>query len=175
MICGLLSCAWRAGNCVHAGSLSLVAALQGTLGQSSAVVRCETSNATLLKLTCPSQSAPDAVTSASCDLLLPLGPSRSTRGIAFEAWAMEDYDNAGPAVVSLRLSCMAAPGSSSALSVRSASVMFEVTNVVRPIFGEAFFADGGNKSDMRRVLSGGALWQSSTQRLSAVERLFCAV
>jgi hypothetical protein len=152
--------------------VTLVALVQGTLGQSSVAIRCETSDASLLKLTCPSQSASGASTSASCDLQLPIAPSLSARGIAFAAVAMEDYDNAGPAVRNLRLWCMAARGSSSALFVRSTSVIFEVTNVVLPIFSEAFFADGGNKSETRRVLSGGAFWHS-LQRLSAVDR-FCA-
>ena len=83
------------------------------------------------------------------------------RGIALGALAMEDYDNGGPATRALRLSCFAAPGSPSALEVRAASVAFEVTNVVRPIFGDADFAEGANESETRRVLSAGTcLWLS---------------
>jgi hypothetical protein len=135
--------------------------LQGTLGLSTATIRCETSNATLLRLSCPSQSATSAASSASCDLQLPLGLSLSARGIALAVVAMEDYDNGGPAVRSLRLLCMAAPVSSSDLFIRNASVLFEVANVVRPIFGDVFFADGGNKSQTRHVLIGGASWRFS--------------
>ena len=87
---------------------------------------------------------------------MPLALSLSMRGIALGALAMEDYDNGGPATRALRLSCFAAPGSPSALEVRAASVAFEVANVVRPIFGDADFAEGANESETRRVLSAGA-------------------
>jgi hypothetical protein len=132
--------------------------LQGTLEQPAVAIRCESPNATLLHLVCPSQSAAVAAASTgsvSCDVQLPLSLSLSVRGIALVALAMEDYDNGGPATRALRLSCFAAPGSPSALEVRAASVAFEVTNVVRPIFGDADFAEGANESETRRVLSAG--------------------
>ncbi len=119
-------------------------------------IRCDSPSATL-QLVCPSQFAAVAAAStgsASCDVQLPLLPS--VRGIALGALAMEDYDNGGPATRALRLSCVAVPGSPSALDVRPASVDFEVTNVVRPIFGDADFAEGANESETRRVLSAGA-------------------
>ena len=126
-------------------------------------IRCESPNATLL-LVCPSQSAAVAAAStgsASCDVQLPLSLALSVRGIALGALAVEDYDNGGPATRALRLSCIAAPGSPSALDVYAASVAFEVTNVVRPIFGDADFAEGANESETRRVLSAGTcLWLS---------------
>ena len=138
--------------------------LQGTLEQAAATIRCESPNATLLQLVCPSQVAAIAASAtgaASCDVQLPLALSLSMRGIALGALAMEDYDNGGPATRALRLSCFAAPGSPSALEVRAASVAFEVTNVVRPIFGDADFAEGANESETRRVLSAGTcLWLS---------------
>jgi hypothetical protein len=87
---------------------------------------------------------------------LPLPLSLSTRGIALVALAVEDYDNGGPAVRLLRLSCTAAPGSPTALEVRAAAVTFEVANVVRPIYGDADFAEGANESQTRRLLSAGA-------------------
>ena len=133
--------------------------LQGTLDQPAAAIRCESPNATLLQLVCPSQSAaaPAAYgSSPSCDMQLPLSLSLSTRGIAFVALAVEDYDNGGPVMRPLRLLCTAAPGSPTALDVRAAVVTFEVTNVVRPIFGHADFAEGANESETRRLLSAGA-------------------
>ncbi len=132
--------------------------LQGTLDQPAAAIRCESPNATL-QLVCPSQSTAVAAVStgsSSCDVQLPLSLALSVRGIALGALAMEDYDNGGPATRALRLSCFAAPGSPSALDVRAASVALEVTNVVRPIFGDADFAEGANESETRRVLSAGA-------------------
>jgi hypothetical protein len=137
----------------------LVAGAQGTFGQTAAVVRCESSNSTQLQLVCPSQSATSATTgstSESCDLQLPLVLPLATRGIALSAVAMEDYNNGGPAVRSVPLSCVAVPGPASSLDIRSASVRFEITNVVRPIFGDADFADGGNQTETRRVLNAGA-------------------
>ena len=107
---------------------------------------------------CPSQAAAVAAASTgsvSCDVQLPLSLALSVRGIALGAVAMEDYDNGGPATRALRLSCFAAPGSPSALDVRAASVALEVTNIVRPIFGRADFAEGANESETRRVLSAG--------------------
>ena len=107
---------------------------------------------------CPSQAAAVAAASTgsvSCDVQLPLSLALSVRGIALGAVAMEDYDNGGPATRALRLSCFAAPGSPSALDVRAASVALEVTNIVRPIFGHADFAEGANESETRRVLSAG--------------------
>ena len=68
---------------------------------------------------------------------------------------MEDYDNSAPAMRTVPLSCKGTLG----LDIRAASVNFEIKNVVRPIPGDIFFADGGNKSEMRRVLSGGAPWR----------------
>jgi hypothetical protein len=133
--------------------------LQGTLEQPNVAIRCESHNATLLQLVCPSQSAAAAAaytTSASCDVQLPLSLSLSVRGSALGALAMEDYHNGGPATRALRLSCFAAPGSPSALDVHAASVAFEVTNVLRPIFGDANFIERANESETRRVLSAGA-------------------
>jgi hypothetical protein len=133
--------------------------LQGTLEQPAVAIRCESPNATLLQLVCPSQVAAIAAAatgSASCDVQLPLSLTLSVRGIALGATATEDYDNGGPATRALHLSCMAAPGSPSALDVRAASVAFEVTNVVRPIFGDANFTESANESETRRVLSAGA-------------------
>jgi hypothetical protein len=129
--------------------------LQGTFEQPATAIRCESPNATLLQLVCPSQVAA-ATGAASCDVQLPLSLALSVRGIALGALAMEDYDNGGPATRILRLSCFAAPGSPSALDVRAASVAFEITNVVRPIFGDADYAEGANESEARRVLSAGA-------------------
>ncbi len=66
---------------------------------------------------------------------------------------MEDFDNGGPAFKAACLVCTGPPG----LGIRAAAVNVEITNVVRPIVGEADFAEGGNKSEARSVLKGGAL------------------
>jgi len=51
------------------------------------------------------------------------------------------------------LVCTDLPGVGS----RAAAVNVEITSVVRPIVGDADFAEGGNKSEARSVLRGGAL------------------
>ncbi len=141
--------------------------LQGPLWQSSVAVHCESSDATRLRLLCPGQSAATApAPSAFCSVTLPLPPS--TRGIALGAVAMEDYDNSAPAMRTVPLSCKGTLDSSIALDIRSASVNFEIKNVVRPIPGDVFFADGGNKSEMRRVLSRGAPWRFAWRLLVKV-------
>jgi hypothetical protein len=66
--------------------------------------------------------------------------------------AMEDFDNGGPAVKAACLVCTGPPD----LGSRAAAVNVEITNVVRPIVGDADFAEGGNKSEARSVLRGGA-------------------
>ena len=70
---------------------------------------------------------------------------------------MEDFENGGPAVKAACLVCTGLPG----LGSRAAAVNVEITNVVRPIVGEADFSEGGNKSEPRSVLRGGALSISS--------------
>jgi hypothetical protein len=66
---------------------------------------------------------------------------------------MEDFDNGGPAVKAACLVCTGPPD----LGSRAAAVNVEITNVVRPIVGDADFAEGGNKSEARSVLRGGEL------------------
>ncbi len=140
--------------------------VQGALRLPSVAIRCQSSNATLLQLVCPSAPAAASATSAPCDVQMPLALSPSVRGIELAAVAVEDYNNGGPAMRTLSLSCIATPGSvsSSALDVRAASVDFEVTNIVRPIFGDADFAEAANESETRRVLVAGSC-RSGTSRV----------
>jgi hypothetical protein len=65
---------------------------------------------------------------------------------------MEDFDNGGPAV---KAACLVCTGPAS-LGSGAVAVGVEITNVVRPIVGDADFAEGGNKSEARSVLRGGA-------------------
>ena len=88
--------------------------------------------------------------SPSCDLPVP-----AAGGVGLTLVAMEDFDNGGPAVKAACLVCTGPPG----LGSRAAGV--EITNVVRPIVGDADLAEGGNKSEPRSVLRGGALSISS--------------
>jgi hypothetical protein len=151
---------WRfaAGDCSHSG---LVAWVQGAFGLSAATIRCESSNSTLLQLVCasptPTVTAPR--TSPSCDLPVP----SSARGVLVTLLAMEDFDNGGPAVKAACLVCTG-PGS---LGSRAAAVGVDITNVVRPIVGDADFAEGGNKSEARSVLRGGAPCLSARKRSAA--------
>ena len=138
---------FAAGDCSHSG---LVAWVQGAFGLSAATIRCESSNSTLLQLVCasptPTVTAPR--TSPSCDLPVP----SSARGVFVTLVAMEDFDNGGPAV---KAACLVCTGPAS-LGSGAAAVGIDITNVVRPIVGDADFAEGGNKSDARSVLRGGA-------------------
>jgi hypothetical protein len=93
----------------------------------------------------------------SCDLQLPLSLSLSADGIALAAVAVENYDNGGPAKRIARLSCTAAPGLLRALEVRTATVSVEISNDIRPIFGDADFSDGADRAKTRRVLSAGVV------------------
>ena len=77
---------------------------------------------------------------------------------------MEDFDNGGPAVKAACLVCTGPPG----LGSRAVAVNVEITNVVRPIVGEADFAEGGNASEARSVLRGGALAIARREFLSAI-------
>ena len=124
--------------------------VQGAFGLSAATIRCESSNSTLLQLVCasptPSVTAPR--TSPSCDLPVP----SSARGLFVTLVAMEDFDNGGPAV---KAACLVCTGPAS-LGSGAVAVGVDITNVVRPIVGDADFAEGGNKSEARSVLRGGA-------------------
>ena len=124
--------------------------LQGATGSAAAAVRCESSNGTLLQLVCASPTPTTATrrASPSCDLPVP-----AAGGVVVTLVAMEDFDNEGPAVKAACLVCTGPPG----LGSRAAAVNVEITNVVRPIVGDADFAEGGNKSEARSVLRGGAL------------------
>ena len=121
--------------------------LQGASGSAAAAVRCESSNGTLLQLVCAS---PTPRASPLCDLPVP-----AAGGVGLTLVAMEDFENGGPAVKAACLVCTGPP----VLGSRAAGV--EITNVVRPIVGDAVFAEGGNKSEPRSVLRGGALSISS--------------
>jgi hypothetical protein len=138
---------FAAGDCSHS---SLVAWVQGAFGLSAATIRCESSNSTLLQLVCasptPTVTAPR--TSPSCDLPVP----SSAGGVFVTLVAMEDFDNGGPAV---KAACLVCTGPAS-LGSGAVAVGVDITNVVRPIVGDADFAEGGNKSEARSVLRGGA-------------------
>ena len=124
--------------------------LQGASGSAAATVFCESSNSTLLQLVCASPTPTTATrrASPSCDLRV-----LAAGGVVVTLVAMEGFDNESPAVKSACLVCTGLPG----LGSRAAAVNVEITNVVRPIVGEADFSEGGNKSEARSVLRGGAL------------------
>ncbi len=148
----------------------LVAWLQGAFGLSAAAVRCESSNGTLLQLVCASPNPATATprTSPSCDLPVP-----SAGGVAVTLVAMEDFDNGGrPAVKAPCLVCVGLAG----LRSRAAAVGVEITNVVRPIVGDADFFEGGNKSEARSLLRGGAdsiSWRKLGWAIPACQRAPC--
>ena len=144
--------------------------VQGAFGLSAATIRCESSNSTLLQLVCasptPTVTAPR--TSPSCDLPVP----SSARGVLVTLVAMEDFDNGGPAV---KAACLVCTGPAS-LGSGAVAVGVEITNVVRPIVGDADFAEGGNKSEARSVLRGGALsisWHELVSAVPACTEHFC--
>jgi hypothetical protein len=69
-------------------------------------------------------------------LVLPAG------NLSVQLIAVDDFDNRGhPRVKSASLLCSSSSGS--ALDVRSASLPFEITNVIRPVFGAANFTPLG--------------------------------
>jgi hypothetical protein len=128
--------------------------LQGASGAAAAMFHCKSSNGTLLQLVCASPTPATATPRASTSCDLPVPPAG---GVVLTLVAMEDFDNGGPAVKAACLVCTGPPG----LGSRAAAVGVEITNVVRPIVGDADFAEGGNKSEPRSVLRGGALSISS--------------
>jgi hypothetical protein len=126
--------------------------LQGASGSAAAMFHCQSSNSTLLQLVCASPTPATATprASPSCDVPVP-----AAGGVVLTLVAMEDFDNGGPAVKAACLVCTGPPG----LGSRTAGV--EITNILRPIVDDADFAEGGNKSEPRSVLRGGALSISS--------------
>ena len=106
--------------------------VQGEPSDRIVMIRCTSSNATLLHVGCPDR--PSAASPDTCELplVLPAG------NLSVALIAPDDFDNRGrPPVKSASLVCSGSSGS--ALDVRSASLPIEITNVIRPVFGEANF------------------------------------
>ena len=135
---------------VNEGSTSTVvlsAIVQGDLSPTTVLVRCDSSNASLLHVGCP--FVPLVGSPASCEIVLDLPAGN----LSLRLIAVDDFDNSGhPAAKNASFRCSSG---TSMVVVREASVLFSITNVVRPIFGDAIFTPTeGNVT--RRVLSGGA-------------------
>jgi hypothetical protein len=124
----------------------LSAIVQGDLSPTTIMVRCDSSNATLLHVGCP--DVPLVGSPASCDIPMDLPAGN----LSLRLIAVDDFHNSGhPAVKNASLRCSSG---TSTVVVREASVRFSITNVVRPIFGNATFKPSGENTT-RRVLSGG--------------------
>jgi hypothetical protein len=121
--------------------------IEGDLSPTTILVRCDSSNATLLHVGC--RDVPLIGSPASCEIPMDLPAGNVTVRLI----AVDDFDNSGhPAAKSASVRCSSG---TSAVVVREASVLFSITNVVRPIFGDATFTPAGENTT-RRVLSGGA-------------------
>ena len=135
---------------VDEGEITLVvlsAFVQGKPRARTVMVRCTSSNRTLLHVGCPDRPSPESPDSCEMALALPVG------NISLQLVAVDDLDNRGhPALKSASLHCSSGSGE---IDVRSMSLAFEIRNVIRPVFGEANFTlAGGNAT--RQILRNGA-------------------
>ncbi len=135
---------------VDEGDMTLVllsTRVQGELLDRSVMIRCTSSNSTLLHVGCPDQ--PSATSPDTCEMPLAL----ATGNLSLLLIAADDFDNRGhPPVKRASLLCSGSSGSS--IDVLPASLDFEITNVVRPVFGAANFAPSGENAT-REILRGG--------------------
>jgi hypothetical protein len=131
-----------------ASTVVLAAIVQGELSPTTKVmIRCVSSDDTLLHVGCP--DVPLVGSPASCEIPMDV----STGIVSVRPIAVDDFDNSGhPAVKSASLLCS---GSTPGVDVRDVAVTFSITNVVRPVFGDAIFTQAGDNAT-RQVLSGGA-------------------
>ena len=136
---------------VDEGDMTLVllsTRVQGEPLDRTVMIRCISSNATLLQLGCPDR--PSATSPGTCEMPLALAAGN----LSVLVIAADDFDNRGhPPVKSASVRCSGSGGS--ALDVRPASLDFEITNVVRPVFGAANFTPSGENAT-REILRGGA-------------------
>jgi hypothetical protein len=108
-------------------------------------IRCESSNVSLLHVGCPDMPLGSP---GLCEMLMTL-PSGN---ISVRPIAVDDFDNSGhPATKTASLRCSS---SDADFDVRDASVNYSITNVVRPVFGEANFTQV-EENTTRIVLRGG--------------------
>jgi len=113
--------------------------VQGELLDRTVMIRCTSSNSTLLHVGCPDQ--PSATSPETCEMPL----HRAAGNLSVLLIAADDFDNRGhPPVKSASLLCSGSGGS--ALDVRSASLDFEITNVIRPVIGAANFTPSGENA-----------------------------
>jgi hypothetical protein len=135
---------------VDEGDMTLVLLsirVQGEPLDHTVMIRCISSNSTLLQLGCPDR--PSATSPGTCEMPLALAAGN----LSVLLIAADDFDNRGhPPVKSASVLCSGSSGS--ALDVRPASLDFEITNVVRPVFGAASFTPSGENAT-REILRGG--------------------
>jgi hypothetical protein len=117
-----------------ASTVMLSATVQGELRPSVIItVRCESSNVSLLHVGCPDEPLLGSPAVCEVPMMLPTG------NISVSPIAVDDYDNSGhPATKTASLLCSS---SAANVDVRGAAVNYSITNVVRPVFGEASLAD----------------------------------
>jgi hypothetical protein len=122
--------------------------VQGKLLDRTGMMRCTSSNSSLLHVGCPDQ--PSATSPGTCEMPLALAAGNMSVLVI----AADDFDNRGhPPVKNASLLCSGS-SSNSALDVRSAFLAFEIANVIRPVFGAANFTPLG-ENNTREILRGG--------------------
>jgi hypothetical protein len=124
----------------------LSARVQGEPLDRTVMIRCTSSNSTLLHVGSPDQ--PSATSPGTCEMPLHLAAGN----LSVLLIAADDFDNRGhPPVKSASVLCSGSGGS--AVDTRPASLDFEITNVVRPVFGAANFTPSGENTT-REILRG---------------------
>ena len=123
----------------------LSATVQGELRPTASItVRCESSNVSLLHVGCPDKPLLGSPAVCEVPMMLPTG------NVSVSPIAVDDYDNSGhPATKIASLLCSSSIAN---VDVRGAAVNYSITNVVRPIFGEANFTQAGENTT-RIILS----------------------